>query len=141
MATFGDYSRDAGLDNIKYIRQGEIWNVQDEYLSGWAKKYFSWLNKAKRPVLVISSDEHSNCLKNDFIVVVPIADDRSSEQDVLLMKGVGGTTKECKVQITLFQGIPREAFDKKRGDLFAHQNIMNEIETKIVQVLGFISKR
>lgn len=136
VALLGDYFRDKGID-VKVIQRGEIWKVNDEYLSQGAKKHLFWEVKAKRPILVVFSDKHNDDFRNNkFIVVVPIAEHRTSSQDVLLEKGLGGITKECLAQITLFQGVPREAFLEKMGDLFSHQNIINEIEGRIVELLG-----
>lgn len=137
MALLGDYFREKGI-NVKEIQRGEIWNVNDEYLSHGAKKYLFWQTKSKRPALVVSSDKHNDDFRNNkFIVVVPIAEYRTSSQDVLLEKGVGGLTKDCFVQITLFQGIPRDAFDKKLGSLFPKYNIkMDEIVGRVVELLG-----
>lgn len=136
MAKLGDYFREKGID-VREIQRGQIWKVDDEYLSQGAKIHLYWQKKEKRPVLVVSSDKHNDDFRNNkFIVVVPIAEHRTSSQDVLLEKGLGSTTKECFAQITLFQGIPREAFLEKIGDLFSHQNIINEIEGRIVGLLG-----
>lgn len=136
MALLRDWFKDEGVD-VKEILRGQIWKVKDEYLSKGAKEHLRWQEKEERPVIVISSNEHNNGLKNMFIVIVPVAEWRTSNKDVLLPKGVGGTTKTCNAQITLFQGIPREAFIKPMGSLYPeNKNTMDEIEGRVVELLG-----
>jgi len=119
------------------IRQWDIWDASPDAFSRNLLTGLGWILRRSRPVIIVSIPSPRPTWKT--VLVVPLAEKRTSEFDVRIPEKIPGISKACFAQVAMLMSILKtHVLGDRRGNLLEGKGrpLTIDIQRALLQIMG-----